>query len=123
MCPAPNLSLSLRWSAAFFVMYSFELSLLVIAKLFVLDRLYAAPALASRVYKSRNTLFMLQFVSQSLQPNELRRLKIMQWSLMFLVAAGCLVVVVASTVAGVIQAEGDFLFEDMSAAMEVNSRS
>lgn len=47
----------------------------------------------------------------------------MQWSLMFLVAAGCLVVVVASTVAGVIQAEGAFLFEDMSAAMEVNSRS
>ena len=75
------------------------------------------------VYKSRNTLFMLQFVSQSLQPNELRRLKIMQWSLMFLVAAGCLVVVVASTVAGVIQAEGAFLFEDMSAAIEVNSRS
>jgi hypothetical protein len=61
-CPAPAHSLSLRWSAAFFVMYrstpniptgcsycfdmyirySFELSLLVIAKLFVLDRLYAA---------------------------------------------------------------------------------
>jgi hypothetical protein len=104
--------------------YSAEFFSHVLAKLLVLDRMYASSPPSTRRPVTRVTLLcMSAFAFDGLGARAQHRAKAARWLAVCLVCAGCCVVGAASVGAGVHQAQGADMFEQLAFEMKVCSRT